>query len=374
MDLIKYQKAMLSYYTEDVLRAIKKQDELLSDLHNKQEVYESLKSKITDLYISGFAKLKEINIKNPFDIDGKSRFEIGFDVIQSYLSNNEDYNKYSSAINQIPDLKKVGDFEKRMPNALLDFYKSFKAYHDCVLEDRITILTKQYQNRIDELSKSGWFFSYLASPDLPLLHDFCDEHYLCDFFIHSDCSYIRILLSPFLNQENPSNSMRRKIQDLDDVIYLISHNGYRSAARNLFALLESESKNCSNVFRKLRFLKDNLRTGKERSDEIQKIVKSINVDWYVSTLKTIDAYYMKSTAKEITPSIINRNILIHGDYFQNYMDVSLSDTLKLLLLFVNYRMVSDFVQYVVELEADIAQYTMIGIAQMIRKENGNQGS
>ncbi|MCF7930453.1 MAG: hypothetical protein K9L02_02965 [Acholeplasmataceae bacterium] len=367
MDNIDYQEAIMSYFTENVIQAIKVQDNLQQDLAQKQEVYENIRSRIIDLYITGTEKLKEKNVENPINHEGKSRFEIGQDVIKAFINSKPEYNNFVNAMKEIPELREAGNLETEMAKALLDFYKAFKKFNDQIINDRNVIFSKDYQDKIDEYAKTGWFFFYLASPDIPLLHDFCDEQYICETFVYLNCSNIRILLSGFLGQNNPSDSMRRKIQDLNDAINLISHQGYRSAARNIFALLESESKNCSNALRNLEFKTQNLRTGIERAKEIENIVNSINVNWYKDTFQKINSYYKKATSNDITPGIVNRNALIHGDYYKDYMDVSLSDTLKLLLMFVNYRVISDFVQYVVELEADTMQYAMVGLAAMLRK-------
>ena len=374
MDVNRYKNAIMSYYTDEVLEAIRQQDELMQVMFKKQEAYETLKSRILDLYIEGGKKLQKKQPKLFLGAEDKTRFEIGHQVTIDFLYNKNKHKKTVNIINEIPEIKEAGSLEPKMFEIELDFYKSFIQFNNKIIDDRKVIFTKEYQEKIDEYAETGWFFNYLASPDLPLLHDFCDEQYICEAFTFKGCYNIKTLLSTWFTQKPPSESMRRKTEDLIDVINLINNKGYRTAARNVFALLESESKNCSNAFRNIENKRKTLRTGVERAEEIERIINSLNIEWHKGTWKAINGYYKKAASNTIYPGIINRNRLIHGDYYDEHLDVSLKDVIKLLMLWVNYRMISDFIQYVVELEADLLQYAMVGLAHKISKKNSDTES
>lgn len=368
MEPKKYRDEIMSYYTEEVLLAINQQDILMKDLGEKQQKYENLKLKIINLYIEGNKKLIEKYPNLIPVMDDKSRFEIGNQVIDYFLNNKSLYKGMAIKINEIPEIKEAGQLEMKMFETEFEFYKSFIKFNNKMIDDRMTILSKEYRNKIDDYAKNGWFFYYLTSPELPLLHDFCDEQYICETFTFQNCYNMKILLSNFFNQSDVSNSMRRKLEDIKDILNLITDKGYKTAARNLYALLESESKNCSNAFRNLENKRKSLRTGKERAEEIERIINSLNIVWFKNIWKEINEYYKKATSNNIYPGIINRNRLIHGDYYDDHLDVSLKDVIKLFLLWINYRMISDFVQYVVELEADLLQYVLVGLAHKISDE------
>jgi hypothetical protein len=365
MTSAEYKEAIMSYYTEKVILAINEQERLMQIMLNKQILYEDMKTQITDLYMRGTEKLQKQNPELFMNIDGKSKFEIGNQVIQEFLTNKKLYEYKVDKSNSIPELKMAGLLESEMFEIELDFYKSFIEFNNRVLYDRNSTFSREYQVKIQEYAKSGWFFYYLASPDLPLLHEFCDEQYLCETFTVENCLNLRTLLSLWFTQGDPSDSLRRKIKDLDDVIEQINNGGYRSAARNIFALIESESENCSNAFKKYDNKPKNLSSGGDRAKEIERIINSINIDWYKKTWKDINEYYKKACSAKHYPGIVNRNSLIHGDYYNNHLDVSLIDVVKLLIMWINYRMISDFIQYAAELEIDLFQYVQVGLAHRI---------
>lgn len=364
-----YSNAIMSYYTDDVILAIKEQDRLMKIMIEKQVVYENLKNEIIQLYMSGTKKLQETNPELFENTHGKSRFEIGKDVINDFINNEKEYNRKSNLAKTIPELKSAGLLEPKMFEVELDFYKAFIAFNNRVIFDRNSTLTEGYQKKINEYAKSGWFFYYFASPDLPLLHEFCDEQYICETFTVNNCFNLRNLLSLWFKQVNPSDSLRRKIKDLSDVLEQISNGGYRTAARNIYALIESESKNCSNAFKKHENKPVKISTGGERAKEIESIINSLNIDWYKKTWESINEYYKKACSNKKYPGIINRNSLIHGDYYDNDLDVSLIDVVKLLIMWVNYKCISDFIQYAIELETDLLQYAQVGIAHLIKLQN-----
>lgn len=112
-------------------------------------------------------------------------------------------------------------------------------------------------------------------------------------------------------------------------------------AKQILAIFEGEHKKCADAFEgfweKTRIFKN----GFQRSKKIQELLdKAIDVEWESKAWKKIDTYYQKISGKPIE-GVINRNALIHGDYNSNTMDVSSRDAVKIMLMWVNLRLIAD---------------------------------
>ena len=62
----------------------------------------------------------------------------------------------------------------------------------------------------------------------------------------------------------------------------------------------------------------------------------------------IDSYYQKMVGK-IHPGVVNRNALIHGDYDNDVMDITDRDVIKIMLMWINMRLIADHFCYIEEL-------------------------
>lgn len=73
--------------------------------------------------------------------------------------------------------------------------------------------------------------------------------------------------------------MKRNIDDLFITVELLISGYYRSAARNLFALLDSEHKKAADAFEGYFDKRKKYGKGHLRAEKIRGLVDKLNVDW-----------------------------------------------------------------------------------------------
>lgn len=66
--------------------------------------------------------------------------------------------------------------------------------------------------------------------------------------------------------------------------------------------------------------------------------------------------YAKIVSSSPTIGVINRNVIVHGDYDSNLMDVDSYAVIKLVLLWLNLRIVADYLCNVAEILDNLLQY------------------
>ena len=62
--------------------------------------------------------------------------------------------------------------------------------------------------------------------------------------------------------------------------------------------------------------------------------------------------------------IIDRNLLVHGEYYNDKMDITAHDVVKLILLFLNVRYISDYIQNYFDIIKNLQTY---GLAYFFRE-------
>lgn len=126
------------------------------------------------------------------------------------------------------------------------------------------------------------------------------------------------------------------------------YNGcYRSAARNWFALIEHEHKRCADILEGYWEVKKEYKNGGQRSEKIYMIVKDMMGEWDTEAWNKIDSYYKKLTTNHKSSDItLSRNPIIHGDYYNDSIDVSENDALRLFLLWINLRVITDQLAFI----------------------------
>ena len=67
------------------------------------------------------------------------------------------------------------------------------------------------------------------------------------------------------------------------------------------------------------------------------------MDWELHAWEKINAYYEKITKSDLFDGIVNRNSVIHGDYQSDKLDITMHDNIKLLLLYINLRIIADHI-------------------------------
>lgn len=77
------------------------------------------------------------------------------------------------------------------------------------------------------------------------------------------------------------------------------------------------------------------------------IVDNMMGEWDTEEWNKIDSYYKKLTANHKNSDItLNRNPIIHGDYYNDSIDISENDALRLFLLWINLRVMTDHLSFI----------------------------
>jgi len=235
--------------TDEIKEAIKEQTRLSKIAHKMQDIRDALEEKSKNLIMSGFAKLKE---KYP-DIESRlSQKETTVEAMKWLI--NEFYNKSENYLYVSERMKEISEFQEnqKLQDELgVATYNYFNAVYDLNKKidcDRKKFFSKEYIEKMDEYADKGLLLYFLETPDIDLLDEELTESTLIDAYLYDDCISFKIMLERYVNIFNPSPIMQRKGEDLIVTINLINDGCYRSAARNIFALLESEHKRCANAF------------------------------------------------------------------------------------------------------------------------------
>ena len=77
------------------------------------------------------------------------------------------------------------------------------------------------------------------------------------------------------------------------------------------------------------------------------IVNNMMGEWDIEAWNKIDSYYKKLTANRKNSDItLNRNSIIHGDYYNDSIDISEKDALRIFLLWINIRVITDNLAFI----------------------------
>ena len=249
----------------------------------------------------------------------------------------------------IPQLVEAENMNAEIGEACLEYFFSLCALHSRINEDRKRFFSEEYLAKMDELADDGIMMYFLEMPTFPLLDDKCDANQVLDSFIFGDYMSTKVLLEAFFTMAMPGDSMRRKQEDLDSAVCNMMSGYQRTAARNWFSLLESEHKKCAEVLEGFWQKAKVFKKGIQRSKKIQELFdKAIDVEWEQRAWKKLDAYYQKMVGKEVE-GVVNRNSLVHGDYNSTSMDITDRDVIKIMLMWLNMRLISDHFCYIEEM-------------------------
>jgi len=328
--------------TDEIKEAIKEQTRLSKIAHKMQDIRDALEEKSKNLIMSGFAKLKE---KYP-DIESRlSQKETTVEAMKWLI--NEFYNKSENYLYVSERMKEISEFQEnqKLQDELgVATYNYFNAVYDLnkkIDSDRKKFFSKEYIEKMDEYADKGLLLYFLETPDIDLLDEELTESTLIDAYLYDDCISFKIMLERYVNIFNPSPIMQRKGEDLIVTINLINDGCYRSAARNIFALLESEHKRCANAFEGYFTKKKEYRKGHERANKIKDLLDKISIEWEQHSWEKINNYYKKIFANNKIEGVCFRNGIVHGDYTEDAIDSNAREVGKLVLLWLNLRVLAD---------------------------------
>lgn len=347
LDLLKKQRALL---TQEQIAAINKQQQFSAIAFEKQKIKDDLEEQYRILFSKGCQKLFEM-FPEVHDALPASDTYIGslqniFDMVNSHSPLSKEI---SSKMKMIPELNESIAMNEKVAKAYFDFFIANDELNRQIDSDHKVLFTAEYSEKIRELADDGVFLYFLETPDLPLLDKECTSKYILESFSFADYLSARTLFSSFCNFDNPGEPLKRKLEDAHAALEMMYNGSYRSAARNWFALIEHEHKRCADTLEGYWETKREFKNGKMRSEKIFQIIDNMLSEWDKEAWEKIDTYYKKITEHpKDNSSELNRNAIIHGDYTSDSLDVTEHDAMRLFLMWVNLRIITDRLAFVEE--------------------------
>ena len=353
MDIDTYTKILLKQQesmTPEMLEAIKAQGELHIICEAKQNRFYELEDKYRILFSQGvellFDRYPELQGELP---NRETKAEQILAIWEEVNDSDSSCKKITKLMKTIPQLVEAENMNVEIGRAYLEFFVALSNLNAKIANDRKTFFSEEYMSKMDSLADEGVMMYFLETPDFPLLSEECDANYVLDSFIFGNYMSSKALLESFFTLSMPGESMRRKQEDIDSAICNMLSGYQRTAARNLFSLLESEHKKCAEVLEGFWEKARKFKNGFQRFQKIQELFdRAGNVEWEIRAWKKIDAYYQKMVGKPQV-GVVNRNALIHGDYNNDSIDVSERDVIRIMLMWVNMRLIADHFCYIEEL-------------------------
>ena len=345
--ILKRQKELT---TPEMEEALKKQVMLHELCEIKQNQFYSLEDKYRAIFSEGVNLLFEQHPELRDELPKEEPKATQILAIADSLKDEESgCKRITKAMKTIPQLVEAENMNAEIGKACLEYFFVLCALHSKINEDRKRFFSEEYLAKMDELADDGIMMYFLEMPTFPLLDDKCDANQVLNSFIFGDYMSTKVLLEAFFTMAMPGDSMRRKQEDLDSAVCNMMSGYQRTAARNWFSLLESEHKKCAEVLEGFWQKAKVFKKGIQRSKKIQELFdKAIDVEWEQRAWKKLDAYYQKMVGKEVE-GVVNRNSLVHGDYNSTSMDITDRDVIKIMLMWLNMRLISDHFCYIEEM-------------------------
>lgn len=336
--------------TSEMKDAIEKQTELHRICEEKQIHYYQLEDKYRGLFVAGLDELfrKYPDLRDEIPVRD-TRKEAMTEIAQAYIQKTGRFDGLAQAMKTIPKLVEASGMEVEIGKAYYEFFVALAELNTQIIRDRKHFFSAEYITKMDALADEGVIMYFLETPYYPLLEDDCDADFVLDSFIFNDYISTATLLKTFFESPLPGDSMQRKQEDLFAALNNMVDGFYRSAARTWFSLLESEHKKCADVMEGYWEKACEFKNGFQRSKKIYDLFdKAFDMEWERHAWEKIDTYYQKMVGKEVE-GVVNRNVLIHGDYNNASIDITDRDVVKIMLMWLNLRLIADSFCYVQEM-------------------------
>ncbi len=347
LDLMKKQRESL---TTEQLYAISEQGRLGAIAFQKQRIKDNLEASYRNLFSTGIHKLYEQypEIQNILPICN-AEIETTKALFEEVSNTSSELHDISAKMKTIPELIKCKILEVTVAKAYYDFFCSYDELNGRIEADRKVLFSYEYREKMRDLANDGVFLYFLETPDLPLLSEECNADYILESFSFGEYLSARTLFSSFCQIDTSGKPLKRKMEDAHAALEMMFNGYYRSAARNWFALIEHEHKRCANTLEGYWEAKREYKNGRQRSEKISALIEGLESSWDQEAWELIDKYYKRLTKHTKTDSrILNRNAIIHGDYESDSLDVSENDAIRLFLLWVNLRVITDHFAFIDE--------------------------
>lgn len=360
-----YQEALKIKEDPDVFAAIKKQTELSEEAQKKAKIRYEIEDKLYELYHSIPADGIDDALFGGEDLPEHERM---VQIMEMWMKNDPKLNIIKETMVKSGKDKEIGELERKLQDAIFDYFSALIKLDTAINESRQNLFSKEYKEKMKEYADNGVLLYFLETPDAPILSKEFTIDDVLESFTFGECISLKTLFYRFVVEDNPSPSMRRKTEDIVSAVNCLENREYRSAARTVFALLESEHKNCSTAMDNYFTLDKQTRKGVQRAEKIQQLLDCLKEQTYFSEVWNIVNPLYRDILNSKVESFIDRNFIIHGDYYSDKLDINEKDVVKLLLLFINMRMISDHVQLYCEMLRVSINYTEIHIAQQLKNK------
>lgn len=89
------------------------------------------------------------------------------------------------------------------------------------------------------------------------------------------------------------------------------------------------------------FQKKAYKNGYERANKIKNLLDKISIEWEQHSWEKINDYYKKVFSSNKIEGVCFRNGIVHGDYLEDAIDTNSREVAKLVLLWLNLRLIAD---------------------------------
>lgn len=360
-----YNEAVKIRQKPEIALAIENQTKLSQDAQSKAKKRYEIEDKLYELYHTIPVEGVDDAIFGGEDLPEHERL---IQLMELWMKNDPKINILKEKLANSGKQEEIGKLENEYQDALFEYFLALIKLDLAINESREKLFSQEYKDRLKEYAEKGVLLYFLETPDAPILCKDITIDDVLEFFSFGEFISLKTLFYHFVSEENPSPSMRRKIEDIVSAFDCLERGQYRTAARTVFALLESEHKNCSAAMDNYFTLDKRVRKGKQRAERIQQLLDGLKEQTYFTKVWEVVNPLYRDILDSKAESFIDRNSIIHGDYYSKRLDITEKDIIKLLLLFLNLRMISDHVQLYCEMLRESLKYTEIHIAQELKKE------
>lgn len=369
MDYEKYQ-----YYCREVLKirnnpdvalAIERQTKLSLDAYEKLKIRCDLEDELYELYHSVHIPNIDVSLFGGQDLPEYQRLVM---LAKMWEKNDPKLDFIKDTITNSGVGEKTIELEGKLEQAMFDYFDALIKLDTAINDSREKLFSNEYKAKLKEYANEGVLLYFLETPDAPLLSEGIKINDVLELLTFGNCLSLKGIFASFVNRADLSRSMKRKAEDIVSAINCLENGEYRTAARTVFALLESEHKNCSKAMGDYFRLDTKIRNGLERSKQIQILLDGLEEQTYFSKVWDIVNPLYRDILNSKAKSFIDRNFIVHGDYYSDKLDISEKDVVKLLLLFANMRMISDHIQSYCEMLRESINYTEIHLAQRLKNK------
>lgn len=343
--------------TPEILAAIEEQERLSEIMHVKREEFDKYNDQSFELLQVGTEKFFNTfpEYKSGFS-GGETKIDIVNNCINIAMTNPQMFSEIQSKMNEIEELRKNNEITPKLTKAFYEYLVAFSDFEEQLKKDREVLFASEYRDKMADYADKGVLLYYLETPDLPILDSEVTIEDVLESLLFNDCFGMRILFSPLMQMDNPGISMKRKQEDIGITIELIACGHYRSAVRNLFALLDSEHKKAANTYEGIIKRKQEYKKGIQRSKKISKLVESLDDSWMDIAWEKVNSYYANVVSTNPVEGVIHRNSIVHGDYDSQLIDVDKYAATKLMLLYLNLRIIADYFSNKAEILENLLLY------------------